>query len=65
MKIGIQTLPLNTNYGGILQAYALQTIMERLGHKVSLIELYPKPENFLYGKCLYVMEKNYHEFKRK
>ena len=25
MKIGILTLPLHTNYGGILQAYALQT----------------------------------------
>ena len=38
MKIGILTLPLNTNYGGILQAYALQTILERLGHEVYLIE---------------------------
>lgn len=34
MKIGILTLPLHTNYGGILQAYALQTIMERMGHQV-------------------------------
>ena len=24
MRIGILTLPLHTNYGGILQAYALQ-----------------------------------------
>ena len=38
MKIGIITLPLNTNYGGILQAYALQTILERMGHEVSIIE---------------------------
>lgn len=30
MRIGIITLPLNTNYGGILQAYALQTVLERL-----------------------------------
>lgn len=37
MKIGILTLPLYTNYGGILQAYALQTILERMGHKVSVI----------------------------
>ncbi len=32
MKIGILTLPLHTNYGGILQAYALQTVLEQMGH---------------------------------
>ncbi len=35
--IGIVTLPLHANYGGILQAYALQTTLERLGHRASLI----------------------------
>lgn len=34
MKIGILTLPLHTNYGGILQAYALQTVLERMGNEV-------------------------------
>lgn len=34
MRIGILTLPLHTNYGGILQAYALQTVLERMGHQV-------------------------------
>lgn len=34
MRIGILTLPLHTNYGGILQAYALQTMLERMGHEV-------------------------------
>lgn len=34
MRIGILTLPLHTNYGGILQAYALQTVLERMGHEV-------------------------------
>lgn len=34
MKIGILTLPLHINYGGILQAYALQTVLERMGHDV-------------------------------
>ena len=38
MKIGILTLPLYTNYGGILQAYALQTVLERMGHEVYEIE---------------------------
>ena len=43
MRIGILTLPLHTNYGGILQAYALQTVLERMGHKVCLIEKRSKP----------------------
>ena len=43
MKIGILTLPLHTNYGGILQAYALQTVLERMGHEVSLIEKRREP----------------------
>ena len=30
MKIAILTQPLKTNFGGILQAYALQTILKRL-----------------------------------
>ncbi len=37
MRIGILTLPPHTNYGGILQAYALQTILERMGHEVRII----------------------------
>ena len=42
MKIAILTLPLHTNYGGILQAYALQTALERMGHEVT--HLQPKVE---------------------
>lgn len=37
MKIAILTLPLHTNYGGILQAYALQTVLERMGHDVEIL----------------------------
>lgn len=37
MKVGILTLPLSINYGGILQAYALQTVLERLGHEPVVI----------------------------
>lgn len=44
MKIGILTLPLHTNYGGILQAYALQTTLERMGHEVKVIDRNRKPE---------------------
>ena len=38
MKIGILTLPLHYNYGGILQAYALQTVLQRMGHEVEVID---------------------------
>ena len=38
MKIGILTLPLHTNYGGILQAYALFTVLQNMGHSVTLID---------------------------
>ena len=34
MKIGILTQPLHANYGGILQNYALQTVLKRMGHEV-------------------------------
>jgi hypothetical protein len=35
MKILILTQPLWNNYGGILQAYALQTVLKRMGHDVA------------------------------
>lgn len=53
MKIGILTQPLFTNYGGILQAYALQTILKSMGHEVEVIRRDPPqlslrfPNNFV------------------
>lgn len=38
MKIGILSLPLHNNYGGILQAYALQKVLENMGHTVTIID---------------------------
>ena len=38
MKIGVLTLPLYANYGGILQAYALYSVLTSMGHDVSLID---------------------------
>ena len=38
MRIAILSLILNTNYGGILQSYALQTIIERMGHQVKVLD---------------------------
>lgn len=37
MKVGILTLPLHTNYGGILQAYALQTVLKNNGYDARII----------------------------
>ena len=37
MRIGLLTLPLETGYGSILQAYALKTVLTRQGHEVILI----------------------------
>lgn len=45
MKIAIITQPLRTNYGGILQNYALQTVLRKLGHEPITIDYdcrYPK-----------------------
>lgn len=38
MKIAILTLPVYSNYGGILQCYALQYILERMGHEVKVLK---------------------------
>lgn len=51
MKIGIVTLPIQSNYGGILQAYAMQTILERMGHSVNVIGVNPikkLPPKYIY-----------------
>lgn len=37
MKLGILTLIPYDNYGGILQGYALQTVLERMGHDVTIM----------------------------
>ncbi len=43
MKIAILTLPLHANYGGIIQNYALQTVLQRTGHEVCTINLKKTP----------------------
>ena len=54
MRIGILTLPLHTNYGGILQAYALQTVLERMGHEVVVFDT---PKN----KVLEILGRFFHK----
>ena len=38
MRIGVYTHPLRFNYGGILQAYALQRVLQDMGHDAVYIE---------------------------
>lgn len=38
MKVAIVTLPLHTNYGGLLQAYALKSCLEELGHEATVLD---------------------------
>lgn len=38
LKIGILTLHSQTNYGGVLQAYALQEVLTQLGHDVEIVD---------------------------
>ena len=38
MRIGILTQPLHSNYGGLLQNYALQQSLIQLGHDVETID---------------------------
>ncbi len=45
MKLGILTQPLHGNYGGLLQAYALQRVLRGLGHDAWMVRLSP-----LYGE---------------
>lgn len=47
MKIGIFTQPIYTNYGGILQAYAMQAVLRRMGHDVKTFDI-PWHEDVLF-----------------
>lgn len=38
LKIGVLTQPLQDNYGGLLQAYALKETLKNLGHEVVIID---------------------------
>ena len=56
MRIAIISLQLHTNCGGVLQAYALQTVLQRLGHTVEILqkdEILPVPRGMrALWKCL-------------
>lgn len=44
MKIGILTLPQETNYGGILQAFAMQRTLSNMGHDAITIDRHKRNE---------------------
>lgn len=50
MRVAILTLPLHSNYGGILQAYALQTVIERMGNEVDVLNKSRLKHISLWGK---------------
>lgn len=57
MKIGILTHELATNYGGILQNYALQQILISMGHKpITLNHKAPSPYTFLVKVASYLKQ---------
>lgn len=59
MKIAILTLPLHTNYGGILQCYALQTVLEGMGHQVTVLNRrWPESNGRLIIKMLSIFTKS-------
>ena len=67
MKILILTQPLHTNYGGLLQAYALQQILKGMGHDVvtdrlgvvQKLPLWNRALRFLYHATQFYILKNY------
>ena len=62
MRVGILTLKLHFNYGGILQAYALQEYLKKLGHDVVLIDCQNKNSNLIFCLKRWVMK---HVFQKK
>lgn len=57
MKIGILTVPFNNNYGGFLQAYALKTVLEGMGHKVIFINRQRNPSKNLKFRVYWLLVK--------
>lgn len=60
-KIGILTFYKSINYGSVLQAWALQHVLEQDGHDVEMIEYTPAAYNDLYG--LFVVPSNWNSVK--
>jgi polysaccharide pyruvyl transferase WcaK-like protein len=48
LKIAILTLPIGENYGGIMQAWALQTVLKKMGHEPVTIDRQPDARGLAY-----------------
>ena len=46
MNIAILTQPLGHNYGGLLQAWALQSLLIEHGHRVLILNRLKPPKSF-------------------
>lgn len=51
MKVAIMTQPLGKNYGGIMQAYALQKVLKDMGHSPITIDYQSKEPSIIYKKA--------------
>ena len=56
MKIGILTQPLYCNYGGILQCYALQTTLQRMGYETIILQREFNRKYTFFGACIYYIK---------
>jgi hypothetical protein len=61
MKIGILTQPLHNNYGGLLQNYALQTALRKLGHESQTINIKNR-ENLKFRKYASLLKRTILKF---
>lgn len=53
MRVGILTQPLYTNYGGLVQCYALQTVLQRMGHEAIVLQREFDRQYTFCGGCVY------------
>ena len=56
MRIGILTQPLYCNYGGIIQCYALQFILKRMGHEAVVLQREWSRRYTFQGALIYYMK---------
>lgn len=59
MKIGILTQPLHNNYGGLLQNFALQTVLNELGHEVYTINISRKGYHLTFMKMASIAKRSF------
>ena len=79
MNIGIMTFHWATNYGAVIQAYALQRYLSKSGYDVSIIDYVPetrrktirsclrarRPSSILRNTCEYLKERRLQKFRSK